>query len=62
MELNDLGFYKKPRVVSGFKFLAHITETRKCGNRMPVYFPVRGTIDVIDYRLNQNDRFDCSTQ
>lgn len=60
MELNDLGFYKKPRVVSGFKFLAHITETRKCGNRMPVYFPVRGTIDVIDYRLNPNDRFDCS--
>ena len=60
MELNDLGFYKKPRVVSGFKFLAHITETRKCGNRMPVHFPARGTIDVIDYRLNPNDRFDCS--
>lgn len=60
MELNTEGFYKKPRVVSGFKFLAHITETRKCGNRMPVHFPVRGTIDVIDYRLNPNDRFDCS--
>ena len=27
---------------------------------MPVYFPNRGTIDVIDYRLNPNDRFDCS--
>lgn len=50
MELNDLGFYKKPRVVSGFKFLAHITETRKCGNRMPVYFPHKGTIDIIDWR------------
>ena len=50
MELNYLGFYKKPRVLSGFKFLSHITETRKCGNRMPVYFPHRGTIDVIDWR------------
>lgn len=48
MELNTEGFYKKPRVISGFKFLAHITETRKCGNRMPVYFPNRGSIDVID--------------
>lgn len=60
MELNTEGFYKKPRVLSGFKFLSHITETRKCGNRMPVYFPNRGTVDVIDYRLNPNDRFDCS--
>ena len=60
MELNTEGFYKKPRVISGFKFLSHITETRKCGNRMPVYFTNRGTIDVIDYRLNPNDRFDCS--
>lgn len=50
MELNTEGFYKKPRVISGFKFLAHITETRKCGNRMPVYFPNRGTIDIIDWR------------
>lgn len=47
MELNAEGFYKKPRVLSGFKFLSHITETRKCGNRMPVYFPFRGTIDVL---------------
>lgn len=60
MDLNTEGFYKKLRVVSGFKFLAHITETRKCGNRMPVHFPVRGTIDIIDYRVNPNDRFDCS--
>ena len=60
MELNAEGFYKKPRVLSGFKFLSHITETRKCGNKMPVYFPNRGTVDVIDYRLNPNDRFDCS--
>ena len=60
MELNTEGFYKKPRVLSGFKFLSHITETRKCGNRMPVHFPAQGTIDVIDYRLNPNDRFDCS--
>lgn len=60
MELNIDGFYKNPRVVSGFKFLAHITETRKCGNRMPVHFPVRGTIEIIDYRLNLNGRFDCS--
>ena len=60
MELNTEGFYKKPRVLSGFKFLSHITETRKCGNRMPVYFPNRGTLDIIDYRLNPNDRFDCS--
>lgn len=50
MELNDLGFYKKPRVLSGIKFLSHITETRKCGNRMPVYFPHKGTIDIIDWR------------
>lgn len=50
MELNDLGFYKKPRVIPGVKFLSHITETRKCGNRIPVYFPHRGTIDVIDWR------------
>lgn len=60
MELNTEGFYKNPRVLSGFKFLSHITETRKCGNRMPVHFPARVTIDVIDYRLNPNDRFDCS--
>lgn len=60
MELNTEGFYKKPRVLSGFKFLSHITETRKCGNRMPVYFPNRGAIDVIGYRLNPNDQFDCS--
>lgn len=52
MELNTEGFYKKPRVLSGFKFLSHITETRKCGNRMPVYFPRKGTIDVIDYWLD----------
>ena len=52
MELNVEGFYKKPRVLSGFKFLAHITETRKCGNRMPVYFPHKGTIDVIDYWID----------
>lgn len=52
MELNTEGFYKKPRVLSGFKFLSHITETRKCGNRMPVYFPHKGTIDVIDYRID----------
>ena len=58
MELNTEGFYKKPRFLSGFKFLSHITETRKCGNRMPVYFPNQGTIDVIDYRLNPSDRFD----
>lgn len=60
MKLNTEGFYTKPRVLSGFKFLSQITETRKCGNRMPVYFPNQGTIDVIDYRLNPNDRFDCS--
>ena len=60
MELTTEGFYKKHRVLSGFKFLSHITETRKCGNRMPVYFPNRGAIDVIHYRLNPNDRFDCS--
>lgn len=52
MQLNTEGFYKKPRVLSGFKFLSHITETRKCGNRMPVYFPHKGTIDVIDYWLD----------
>ena len=52
MELNTEGFYKKARVLSGFKFLSHITETRKCGNRMPVYFPHKGTIDIIDYWLD----------
>lgn len=62
MELNDLGFYKKPRVLSGMAFLAHILETCKCGNRMPVYFPHKGTIDVIDYWLNSNDQFDDSVQ
>lgn len=36
MELNTEGFYKKPRVVPGMTFLAHITNTRKCGNRMPL--------------------------
>lgn len=50
MELNTEGFYKKPRVIPGVEFLSHITETRKCGNRMPVYFPNRGTIDIIDWR------------
>lgn len=62
MELNTEGFYKKPRVVSGFKFLSHITETRKCGNSMPVYFPKRGTIDVIDYWVNISDPFDNTVQ
>ena len=50
MELNSEGFYKKPRVIPGVKFLSHITETLKCGNWMPVYFPHKGTIDVIDWR------------
>ena len=50
MELNDLGFYKKPRVIPWVEFLSQIAETRKCGNRMPVYFPHKGTIDVIDWR------------
>lgn len=50
MELNTEGFYKNPRVLKGVKFLSQITETRKCGNRMPVYFPHKGTIDVIDWR------------
>lgn len=52
MELNEKGFYKKPRVLTGMKFLSHITETRKCGNRIPVYFPNRVAIDVIDYWLD----------
>lgn len=62
MELNTEGFYKKPRVIPGPKFLSHITETRKCGNRMPVYFPLRGTIDVIDYWIDFNDPFDDSVR
>lgn len=62
MELNDLGFYKKPRVLKGMDFLSHITETRKCGNRMPVYFPHKGTIDIIDWWLNMSDPFDNSVQ
>lgn len=62
MELNTEGFYKKPRVLSGFKLLAHITDTRKCGNRMPVYFPLRGIIDIIDYWINFNDSFDNSVR
>ena len=48
MDLNNEGFYKKPLVIPGVKFLSHITETHRCGNRMPVYFPNKGTIDVID--------------
>lgn len=62
MELNTEGFYKKPRVIPGMRFLSQITETRKCGNRMPVYFPTRGTIDVIDYRIDFNDPFDDSVR
>ena len=62
MELNDLGFYKKPRTICGLKFLSHITETRNCGNRMLVYFPLKGTIDVIDYRIDFNDPFDNSVR
>lgn len=62
MELNDLGFYKKPRVIRGMKFLSHITETRNSGSRMPVYFPLKGTIDVIDYRIDFNDPFDNSVR
>lgn len=58
MELNAEGFYKKPRVLKGMEFLSQITETRKCGNRMPVYFPTRGTIDIIDYRIDISDPFD----
>lgn len=62
MELNTEGFYKKPRVIPGMTFLSHITDTRKCGNRMSVYFPTRGTIDVIDYRIDFNDPFDDSVR
>ena len=62
MELNDLGFYKKPRAIRGIKFLSHITETRNGGNRMPVYFPLKGAIDVIDYRIDINDPFDNSVR
>ena len=60
MELNDLGFYKKPRVIPGMTFLSHITETRKRGNRMPIDFGNRGIIEVIDYRLNMFDPSDNS--
>lgn len=60
MELNDLGFYKKPRVITGMKFLSHITETRKCGNQMPVYFPHKGTIDVIDWRYEPSMECDSN--
>lgn len=49
MELNTEGFYKKPRVLSGFKFLSHITETRKCGNRMPE--TVLAPIDFQDHYI-----------
>jgi len=62
MELNTEGFYTKPRVIPGLKFLSHITETRNSGNRMPVYFPLRGTIDVIDYWINVSDPFDDSVE
>lgn len=62
MELNTEGFYKKPRVIPGMTFLTHITKTHKSGNRMPVYFPIRGTIDVIDYRINMSDPFDTSVE
>lgn len=62
MELTTEGFYKKPRVLSGFKFLSHITETCRCGNRMPVYFPNHGTIDVINYWINTSDPFDNTVQ
>ena len=62
MELNTEGFYKKPRAIRGLKFLSHITETRNSGNRMPVYFPLKGTIDVIDYRIDFNDPFDNSVR
>lgn len=62
MELDDLGFYKKPRVLKDMEFLGHITKTRKCGNRMPLYFPNHGTIDVIDYWINTSDPFDNPVQ
>ena len=62
MELNTEGFYKKPRVLPGMRFLSQIAETRKCGNWMSVYFPHRGTIDVIDYRIDFNDPFDDSVR
>lgn len=62
MELNSEGFYKNPRVMSGLRFLSHITETRKCGNRMPVYFPLQGTIDIIGYRIDFTDPFDDSVR
>lgn len=62
MELNAEGFYKKPRVIPGLQFLSHITDTHKCGNRMPVYFPTRGTIDIIDYRIDISDPFDDSVR
>lgn len=60
MELNTEGFYKKPRVLKGVHFLSHITETCKCGNRMPVYFPNRGTIDVIDWRYEPLKEYDSN--
>ena len=62
MELNAEGFYKKPRAIRGIKFLSHIAETRNGGNRMMGYFPLKGTIDVIDYRIDINDPFDNSAQ
>ena len=62
MELNTEGFYKKPRILKGVKFLGHITETCKCGNRMPVDFPNYGTIDIIDYWINISDPFDNNVQ
>lgn len=48
--------YGKIRTIKGRKFLKHIDETLKCGNRMPILFPGEPeSVDIIRWEFNPSD-------
>lgn len=48
--------YVKLRTIKGRKFLKHIDETLKCGNRMPILFPGEPEpVDIIQWQLHPSE-------
>lgn len=48
--------YGKLRTIEGRKFLKHIDETLKCGNRMPILFPGEPEpVDIIQWQVHPSD-------
>jgi hypothetical protein len=48
--------YGKFRTIEGRKFLKHVDETLKCGNRMPILFPGEPEpVDIIQWQLHPSE-------